>query len=210
MTWKTTLKFQDTNYHQYQPFDLHHLESRWRNSHVLVYHGPLLSHLLGVVPSTFTMVYRHLFKICWILHHKTTTRTTKKNYNATWSRIQIQIRPISGKSRGYFWRCKKNGPSNLMWFSLAASENGMYVYISRCIYIYMYVHVYVYIYIYFMIHELNSKNFDLLNSSKNEIGVIFTHAKNSQKSSSNKKIYGWGWYFILPPGRNCAARPPPI
>ena len=24
------------------------LESRWRNSHVLVYHGPLLSHLLGV------------------------------------------------------------------------------------------------------------------------------------------------------------------
>ena len=26
----------------------------------------------------------------------------------------------------------------------------------------------------------------------------------------HQKIYGWGWYFILPPGRNCAARPPPI
>ena len=33
------------------------LESRWRNSHVFVYHGPLLSHLLGVAPSTFTPVY---------------------------------------------------------------------------------------------------------------------------------------------------------
>ena len=39
-------------------FQLYHLESRWRNSHVLVYHGPLLSDLLGVAPSTFTMVYR--------------------------------------------------------------------------------------------------------------------------------------------------------
>ena len=29
------------------------VESRWRNSHVLVYHGPLLIHLLGVAPSTF-------------------------------------------------------------------------------------------------------------------------------------------------------------
>ena len=36
---------------------IYHLESRWRNSHVLVYHGPLLSHLLGVAPSTFTTVY---------------------------------------------------------------------------------------------------------------------------------------------------------
>ena len=34
----------------------YHLESRWRNSHVLVYHGPLLSHLLGVAPSTFQVV----------------------------------------------------------------------------------------------------------------------------------------------------------
>ena len=33
------------------------LESRWRNSHVFVYHGPLLSHLSGVAPSTFTPVY---------------------------------------------------------------------------------------------------------------------------------------------------------
>jgi len=31
---------------------IYHLESRWRNSHVLVYHGPLLIHLLGVEPST--------------------------------------------------------------------------------------------------------------------------------------------------------------
>ena len=35
----------------------HHLESRWRNSHVLVYHGPLTNrHLLGVAPSTFTLL----------------------------------------------------------------------------------------------------------------------------------------------------------
>ena len=27
---------------------IYHLESRWRNSHVLVYHGPLLIHLLGL------------------------------------------------------------------------------------------------------------------------------------------------------------------
>ena len=26
---------------------VYHLESRWRNPHVLVYHGPLLSHLFG-------------------------------------------------------------------------------------------------------------------------------------------------------------------
>ena len=38
-------------------YPVHHLESRWRNSHVLVYHGPLLIHLLGVAPSTFTTVY---------------------------------------------------------------------------------------------------------------------------------------------------------
>ena len=34
-----------------------HVESRWRNSHVLVYHGPLLSHPLGVASSTFTTGY---------------------------------------------------------------------------------------------------------------------------------------------------------
>ena len=31
-----------------------------RNSHVLVYHGPLLIHLLGVEPSTFTTVYQKM------------------------------------------------------------------------------------------------------------------------------------------------------
>ena len=41
---------------------LYHLESRWLNSHVLVYHIPLLSHLLGVAPSTFRIVYFfHIF-----------------------------------------------------------------------------------------------------------------------------------------------------
>ena len=35
---------------------IYHLESRWRNSHVLVYHSPLLCNLLGVAPSTFTTV----------------------------------------------------------------------------------------------------------------------------------------------------------
>ena len=45
-------------------YKIYHLESRWHNSHVLVYHGPLLSHLLGVAPSTFTMVYlNHFFLI---------------------------------------------------------------------------------------------------------------------------------------------------
>ena len=35
---------------------IYHLESRRRNSHVLVYHSPLLSHLLGVAACTFQMV----------------------------------------------------------------------------------------------------------------------------------------------------------
>ncbi len=34
---------------------IYHLENRWRNSHVLVYHGPLVRHLLGAAPSTFTL-----------------------------------------------------------------------------------------------------------------------------------------------------------
>ena len=41
------------------------LKSRWRNSHVLVNHGPLLGHLLGVVPSTFTMVYINRIVRSW-------------------------------------------------------------------------------------------------------------------------------------------------
>ena len=40
------------------------LESRWRNSHVLVYHGPLWIHLLGVVPSTFTVYVCVYIYIC--------------------------------------------------------------------------------------------------------------------------------------------------
>ena len=35
------------------PKQLYHLESRWRNSHVLVYYGPLLSHLLGVAIAIY-------------------------------------------------------------------------------------------------------------------------------------------------------------
>ena len=31
----------------------YHLESRWRNSHVLLYHDPLRNHILGVAPSTY-------------------------------------------------------------------------------------------------------------------------------------------------------------
>ena len=39
-------------------FDLY-VESRWHNSHVLVYHGPLLNHNLGVAIAIdpFTTVY---------------------------------------------------------------------------------------------------------------------------------------------------------
>ena len=47
---------------------LYHLkrsEKWWRNSHVLVNHGPLLGHLLGVVPSTFTMVYINRIVRSW-------------------------------------------------------------------------------------------------------------------------------------------------
>ena len=40
-------------------WNLYHLESKWRNSHVLVYHGPLLIHILGVAPSTFSTVYQY-------------------------------------------------------------------------------------------------------------------------------------------------------
>ena len=40
---------------------LHHLESRWSNPHVLVYHGPWQNPPnLGLGPSTFTTVYTHL------------------------------------------------------------------------------------------------------------------------------------------------------
>ena len=44
---------------------LYHLENRWRNSHVLVYHGPLLSHLLGVV-SHLLGVASHLLSLRFI------------------------------------------------------------------------------------------------------------------------------------------------
>ena len=48
---------------------LYHLESRWRSPLplVLVYHSPLLSHLLGVAPSIFTTEYR--FGVSRILSH---------------------------------------------------------------------------------------------------------------------------------------------
>ena len=36
---------------------VYHLESRWLNSHVLVYHGPLQIHLLGVALSTLNTVH---------------------------------------------------------------------------------------------------------------------------------------------------------
>ena len=42
-------------------------KNRWRNSNVLVYHGPLLTHLLGVAPSTFITGYMSSGKIT-ILH----------------------------------------------------------------------------------------------------------------------------------------------
>ena len=52
-------RINDTKNPQEYPrfFEFYHLESRWRKSHVLVYRSPLLSHLLGVAPSTFTTVY---------------------------------------------------------------------------------------------------------------------------------------------------------
>ena len=41
--------------------DLYHLESRWRNSHVLVYRDPLLSHLWGV-PGGLAIYFHHVEK----------------------------------------------------------------------------------------------------------------------------------------------------
>ena len=57
----------------YHRMSLYHLESRWRNSHVLVYHSPLLSHLLGV---TFTRVFS------WTLEWSYTDAT----HDSWWSR----------------------------------------------------------------------------------------------------------------------------
>ena len=57
--------------------DLYHLESRWRNSHVLVCHGALLIQLLGVEPSTFTTVYYD-----WTNDTEETPST-----NSTWNRL---------------------------------------------------------------------------------------------------------------------------
>ena len=48
--------------------DVYHLESRWRNSHGLVYHGPLLIQLLGLAPSTFTMVYSFVTFEAFTIH----------------------------------------------------------------------------------------------------------------------------------------------
>ncbi len=45
--WKKNLTPYKSPQHKKQK-KIYHLESRWRNSHVLVYHGPLLIHLLGV------------------------------------------------------------------------------------------------------------------------------------------------------------------
>ena len=45
---------------------VYHLESRWRNSHVLVYHGPLLTHLVRVAPSTFT-TWRIILVSKWLV-----------------------------------------------------------------------------------------------------------------------------------------------
>ena len=41
------LPTQTMDYHRRNPSKLYHLESGWRNSHVFVYHSPLLSHLFG-------------------------------------------------------------------------------------------------------------------------------------------------------------------
>ena len=48
---------------------LYHLESRWRNSHVLVYHGPLLIHLLGVASHLLSIQCTFCVAPCllWLL-----------------------------------------------------------------------------------------------------------------------------------------------
>ena len=51
---------------------VYHLESRWLNSHVLLYHITLLSHLLGVAPSTFQIVYQVDFEVgdVFLINHE--------------------------------------------------------------------------------------------------------------------------------------------
>ena len=85
---------------------------------------------------------------------KTSDPTTKKQMRATWSRIQIQIRPISGKYRGIFFRKEKNQPvKSDVFFDLQHLKLGcicVYIYINifmyTWIYIYMCIHIYIYIY----------------------------------------------------------------
>ena len=49
----------------YASLHIYHLEKRWRNCHVLVYHGPLLNHLWGGCAIYF---HYAVFGIIWNLH----------------------------------------------------------------------------------------------------------------------------------------------
>ena len=69
----------------YMHIYIYNLESRWRNSHnILLYHGPSLSHILGVAPSTFATVYSVYFccgRFSWkqALKHGAHPRCTQPN-----------------------------------------------------------------------------------------------------------------------------------
>ena len=81
---------------------IYHLESRWRNSHVLVYHSPLLSHLLGVAPSTFTTVY--------II--RSTKHTSKKKHKTLHKeRCFVRNLPFKLPMFGYLWDSQADGVS---------------------------------------------------------------------------------------------------
>ena len=56
---------------------IYHLKSRWRNSHVLVYHGPLLSQLLGVASHLLWLRCMYLF---WNTFFSTHTQRIVKPY----------------------------------------------------------------------------------------------------------------------------------
>ena len=96
---------------------IYHLESRWRNSHVLVYHSPLLSHLLGVAPSTFTTVY--------II--RSTKHTSKKKHKTLHKeRCFVRNLPFKLPMFGYLWDSQADGVSensSPSWNLQLAPEN---------------------------------------------------------------------------------------
>ena len=83
---------------------LYHLESRWRNSHVLVYHGPLPIHLLGVTGHLLSLRSRFYFSKVSMFEEVLTQRFASHIYSSTWN-----FTPKTNKNR---WNsaCRRTVP----------------------------------------------------------------------------------------------------